>query len=85
MLRELAGFGTELHYHPAISMPDPDAPDAWPGLTGFVHDIAGTMFGDKLRDMEIYFAGPPAMADAVMRLVVEKKIPPSQVHYDQFD
>ena len=29
-------------------------------------------------------AGPPAMAEAVMRLVVEKKIPPSQVHYDQF-
>ena len=84
MLKELRGFGTELHYHPAISMPDPDAPDAWPGLTGFVHDIASNMFGDKLRDMEIYFAGPPAMAEAVMRLVVEKKIPPAQVHYDQF-
>jgi hypothetical protein len=24
------------------------------------------------------------MAEAVMRLVVEKKIPPAQVHYDQF-
>lgn len=84
MLRELRGYGTELHYHPAISMPDPDAPDAWPGLTGFVHDIASNMFGDKLKDMEIYFAGPPAMADAITRLVVEKKIPPAQVHYDQF-
>jgi toluene monooxygenase electron transfer component len=65
-------------------MPDPDNPNAWPGLTGFVHDIALNMFGDKLKDMEIYFAGPPAMAEAVTRLVVEKKIPPAQVHYDQF-
>jgi toluene monooxygenase electron transfer component len=84
MLRDLPGFGADLHYHPAISMPDPDNPAAWPGLTGFVHDIAANMFGDKLKDMEIYFAGPPAMAEAVMRLVVEKKIPPAQVHYDQF-
>lgn len=84
MLRDLRGFGTDLHFHPAVSMPDPDSATAWTGLTGFVHDIADNMFGDKLKDMEIYFAGPPLMGEAVMRLVVEKKIPTSQVHYDQF-
>lgn len=84
MLKDLPGFGETIHYHPAISMPDTDNPAAWPGLTGFVHDIAASMFGDKLKDMEIYFAGPPAMAEAVTRLVVEKKIPAAQVHYDQF-
>ncbi|MDB5594774.1 MAG: tmoF [Hyphomicrobiales bacterium] len=84
MLRDLPGFGESILYHPAISMPDTDNPAAWQGLTGFVHDIAANMFGDKLADMEIYFAGPPAMAEAVTRLTVEKKIPQAQVHYDQF-
>lgn len=84
MLRDLKGFGETIHYHPAISMPDPDKPSEWGGLVGFVHDIANNMFGDKLKDMEIYYAGPPAMGEAIMRLIVEKKIPPAQVHYDQF-
>lgn len=84
MLRELRGFGTELLFYPVISMPDPDKPAEWTGLTGFVHDIAAQKFGDGLKDMEIYFAGPPAMGDAVMRLVAEKKIPQTQVHFDQF-
>ncbi len=81
MLKELRGFGVELHYYPVVSMPESGN---WSGLTGFVHEVAAQTFGDGLKEMEIYFAGPPMMAEAVMRLVVEKKIPPTQVHYDQF-
>ena len=81
MLKELRDYGVDLHYYPVVSMPESGN---WNGLTGFVHDIAAQTFGDGLKDMEIYFAGPPMMAEAVMRLVVEKKIPPTQVHYDQF-
>jgi toluene monooxygenase electron transfer component len=84
MLKELRGFGVDLHYYPVVSMPDAITPGEWTGLTGFVHDVAAQTFGDNLKDMEIYFAGPPMMAEAVMRLVVEKKIPTTQVHYDQF-
>jgi len=83
MLKELPGFGTRIFYHPAISAPELNEPP-WPGKVGFVTDVAKEMFGDKLTTFEIYFAGPPAMAEAVMRLVVEMKIPPAQVHYDQF-
>ena len=81
MLKELRGYGVDLHYYPVVSMPESGN---WSGLTGFVHDVAAQTFGDGLKDMEIYFAGPPMMAEAVMRLVVEKKIPTTQVHYDQF-
>lgn len=79
----LPGWNKEIFYHPAISMPQEDG-GGWTGKTGFVTDVAKDMFGAKLADMEIYFAGPPAMANAVMKLVVEMKIPPAQVHYDQF-
>ena len=81
MLKELRDYGVDLHYYPVVSMPESGN---WSGLTGFVHEVAAQTFGDGLKVMEIYFAGPPMMAEAVMRLVVEKKIPPTQVHYDQF-
>lgn len=83
MLKDLPGFGTRIFYHPAISMPESDL-GAWPGKVGFVPDVAKDMFGEKLAEFEIYFAGPPAMAEAVMRLIIEMKAPPAQVHYDQF-
>ena len=83
MLRDLPGFGSRILYYPAISMPDADA-GGWSGRVGFVTDVAKELFGETLKDMEIYFAGPPAMAESVMRLVVEMKAPPAHVHYDQF-
>lgn len=81
MLRDLPGYGERIFYYPAISMPEGEN---WSGRTGFVHDIAREMFGERLRDFEIYFAGPPPMAEAIMRLTVELKVPQAQVHYDQF-
>jgi len=85
MLKCLPGYGERIFYHPAVSMPESD-PDiaGWQGHLGFVPDVAKKMFGDDLTRFEIYFAGPPAMAEAVMRTLVEMKVPPDQVHYDQF-
>jgi toluene monooxygenase electron transfer component len=85
MLKCLPGYGTRILYHPAVSAPetDPDSPP-WQGHVGFVPDVARAMFGERLADFEIYFAGPPAMAEAVMRMLVDLKVPPGQVHYDQF-
>jgi toluene monooxygenase electron transfer component len=85
MLQCLPGYGERIHYHPAVSAPESDTESPpWSGHVGFVPDVAKDMFGERLRDFEIYFAGPPAMAEAVMRMIVEMKVPPAQVHYDQF-
>ncbi len=84
MLAELNGFGERIHYHAAISMPDDPAAQGWAGPAGFVHDVAEKMFGEKLAGMEIYFAGPPPMAQAVMRMLIKAKVPASQMHFDQF-
>jgi toluene monooxygenase electron transfer component len=68
-----------------VSAPDSDpGTPRWEGRVGFVPDVAREMFGERLADFEIYFAGPPAMADAAMRMLIELKVPPDQVHYDQF-
>ncbi|MDB5946274.1 MAG: oxidoreductase FAD-binding region, partial [Ramlibacter sp.] len=41
-------------------------------------------FGSRLPELEIYFAGPPAMAMAAQRMLLDAKVPPQQVHFDQF-
>ncbi len=80
-LKTLPGWGSRIHYYPVLSMPEGEN---WSGRTGVITDAAAAIFGDKLAGMEIYFAGPPAMATAVVKQMHEAKVPQTQVHYDQF-
>ncbi len=84
-LKVLPGYGERILYYPVISMPEKDPEAAnWTGRTGLITDAAKEIFGDKLGEHEIYFAGPPAMARAVMQIVMEQKVPPGQIHFDEF-
>ncbi|WP_460904029.1 2Fe-2S iron-sulfur cluster-binding protein [Paraburkholderia jirisanensis] len=81
MLEALESFGKHLHFNAAVS----DAGgEQWDGHTGFVHELAESMFGDALRDLEIYFAGPPAMGQAIQKMLLARSVPFGQVHFDQF-
>lgn len=51
---------------------------------GFVHEAVERMHAQDLSNMEIYFAGPALMAQAMIKLLVELKVPMNQVHFDQF-
>jgi toluene monooxygenase electron transfer component len=82
-LCELPGFGQRLHFYPALSMADADGP-VWTGKTGFIHEIARDFIGDGWANYEYYFAGPPAMAEAVQKMLIEKRVPFPQVHFDSF-
>ncbi len=84
MLQELPGYGERLRFYPAISMPELDTAGAWKGRIGYVHDYAREVLGENLRDYEYYFAGPPAMAMAVQRMLIQAKVPFNQIHFDQF-
>lgn len=83
LLQSLPGFGDRFFFHPVISMPDPEALPAWTGQVGFVHEFADSKLGHALADHEIYFAGPPAMATAVQRML-HGRVPRTQVHFDAF-
>ena len=52
--------------------------------TGFVHEALEALHGPRLSEFEIYFAGPPLMAQAMIKLLVAHKVPMNQVHFDQF-
>jgi len=80
ILQCMPGFGTRIHYHCSVSEASPD----WVGRAGLVHEVAREMFGEQLRSFEIYFAGPPAMADAVMKMAMTSRVPVAQLHFDKF-
>jgi toluene monooxygenase electron transfer component len=84
MLCELPGYGQHLYFHPIISMPAQDDGQQWAGKIGFVHELVLEVLGKSLPEFEIYFAGPPPMAQAVQRMLFEEKVPGGQVHYDAF-
>lgn len=83
-LKELPGYGTRLHFTPVLSEPQADSIEPWTGPTGFVHEQVRKFIGDRWADFEYYFAGPPPMAQAVQQMLIEKRVPYRQVHFDSF-
>jgi toluene monooxygenase electron transfer component len=84
MLQALPNWSQRGHYHAVLSNEDADAPRSPERLSGFVHDALATLHSERLADFEIYFAGPPLMAQAMLKLLIEQKVPMEQVHFDQF-
>lgn len=76
----LDGLGGNVHFTAALSEPDAD----WRGETGFLHDVVDAAFGDRLKDHEIYFAGPAVMSAAIQKMVHEAGAPMTQLHFDEF-
>jgi len=70
--------------HYAIS--EMDCAEPWDGERGFIHDIARRHLeaGGDPAASDYYFCGPPAMTDAVQRMLLELKVPTSQIFYDRF-
>lgn len=81
-LSDLPGYGERLFFHPVLSQAE-DA-QGWSGAKGFVHDEARQFAEGRWNDFEYYFAGPPPMAEAVQRMLIEKRVPYLQVHFDSF-
>ena len=74
-------FGDRLTFHPVLSEA---SPGTWDGPTGFVHEQVRAFVGERWPQFEYYFAGPPPMAQAVQQMLIEKRVPFPQVHFDSF-
>ena len=79
-LAALPGFGDTLNL--SIALSEPDA--TWTGLAGFVHEHARDFIGERWASFDYYFAGPPPMVEAVQRMLIDKRVPFPQVHFDRF-
>lgn len=83
-LEALPGFGTRITFTPVLSEPQADSIETWSGASGFVHERARDFIGERWADYEYYFAGPPPMAEAVQQMLLAKRVPYPQVHFDSF-
>ena len=81
-LGALPGYGERLFFHPVLS--EAQDGEGWKGAKGFVHEHAREFVGERWNDYEYYFAGPPAMAQAVRRMLIDQRVPYPQVHFDSF-
>jgi toluene monooxygenase electron transfer component len=82
-LSGMSGYGDWIKYEAALS----DVADAGAinVFEGFVHDLAKQRLGEGLREVDLYFAGPPLMAGAVEQEIVRYyRVPSDQVFYDRF-
>lgn len=87
MLAALPGHGERLHWRGFISTPAEvahAADGAGAAEVAYVHEAALRLHGEQLKQMEIYFAGPAAMATAVQGMLLAAGVPPEQQHFDQF-
>jgi toluene monooxygenase electron transfer component len=78
-------LGRRLEWHPVVSVPALADGTDWCGELGFVHELLPRKLPRPLPEYEYYFAGPPPMIEATIRLLVaENKVPASQLHFDRF-
>jgi toluene monooxygenase electron transfer component len=82
LLRELPGYGARLQYTVVIS--EPRAGDGWNGPTGMAHEAVQALFGDRLKEREIYFAGPAGMGAALQKAMHEAGVARERLHFDEF-
>lgn len=87
---DIPQFGSWLHdsarvqVHAALSADTGEA-SAWKGPRGFIHEVVAQSLPGEHADHEYYLAGPPPMIETTVRmLIVERKVPASQIHYDRF-
>jgi toluene monooxygenase electron transfer component len=80
-LSQLPGFGTTIHFHPAISEPG-DA--TWTGRSGFIHEVVKEAHADNMAAFEWYFAGPPPMVNAMADVLIKAGVPLTQQHFDRY-
>jgi toluene monooxygenase electron transfer component len=70
----------------ALNIVVSDPTNGWAGQTGFVHEaVARNISAETASSYEYYVAGPVKMIDAMLNLlVIERKVPMEQIHYDRF-
>ncbi|WP_114965656.1 2Fe-2S iron-sulfur cluster-binding protein [Alkalilacustris brevis] len=71
----------KLRFVPALSE---SAPEGWTGRRGMLHEVVEADLGADLARHEVYFAGPPAMAEAMERMLYQRGVAPEQMHFDKF-
>lgn len=70
-----------------IALSEPKPEDNWTGFTGFIHQVIFDQYLSKHEapeDIEYYLCGPPAMNDAVQKMLDSLGVPKEMIAFDDF-
>jgi len=70
-----------------IALSEPEKEDNWTGYTGFIHQIVFDNYLCKHpepEEIEYYLCGPPAMNDAVLKMLDSLGVPHENILFDNF-
>jgi Na+-transporting NADH:ubiquinone oxidoreductase subunit F len=83
--RDIESKFPNFSYHIALSEPLPT--DNWTGPVGFIHQVVLNEYLSKHpepEEIEYYLCGPPLMLKAVMKMLDDLGVPPSNIAFDDF-
>jgi len=81
----LANKHDNFSFHVALSEPHPK--DNWTSLTGFIHQVLKKEYLDHCdhpEEFEYYLCGPPAMIQAILKVLNELKVNKNLILFDEF-
>ena len=70
-----------------LALSEPLSEDKWTGYTGFIHQVLLDNYlskHDEPEDIEYYFCGPPAMNNAVIKMLDDLGVPAENIAFDDF-
>jgi Na+-transporting NADH:ubiquinone oxidoreductase subunit F len=70
-----------------VALSDPQPEDDWDGPTGFIHQVAYERYlkdHEAPEDAEYYLCGPPAMNEAVLKMLDDLGVDPENIFFDDF-
>jgi len=70
-----------------LAMSEPLPEDNWTGYKGFIHKVLLDNYlckHEEPEDIEYYFCGPPAMNNAVIRMLDSLGVPAENISFDDF-
>lgn len=79
---EAACGACEVHIRAAVSNEDTAA--EWNGESGPIHALAERDLAMRLKDFDVYLAGPPQMVEACRAMLSRHEVATENVHYDPY-
>lgn len=56
----------------------------WGGPRGLIHEVVDAALVDEAADHDVFVGGPPAMVEAVVRMLLGRGLPRERIHFDAF-
>jgi toluene monooxygenase electron transfer component len=73
-----------LTFHLGVAVSDLESAAPWDGEVGPIHALVERDLAPRLRDFEVYLAGPPPMVQACLAMLSRCEVAPDRVHYDAY-